>query len=709
MSSFRKSLVVFLSFLFASSFYFAANSVCRASVEPFPLYPSLKNNVEFWKKVYTEFPTTKGFVHDSYELSVIYAVVDLIDSEEPGAPEKNRKRIKKAKEKYSNILLKLSRGEKPETKEEERVLSLWGKGVTTKKLREAAESIRFQHCIRERFLEGLERSGRHMDAMRKIFLDKGLPVELTLLPHVESSFDYNAYSKFGAAGIWQFIRPTGRRFLTIDYTVDERRDPIIATHAAALYLKENYEKLGSWPLALTAYNHGANGMMRAQKECGDFEKILRDYKSRSFGFASRNFYAQFLAAREIAENYQKYFKSVRIEPPLQANTVKLPGYFALDDLVNHFGLAVNDIRSLNPALREPVFTGQKYIPKGYAMRLPPASAFAERVASIPAEFIRKEQIRSRFYRVSRGDTAGKIANMHKVKLRDLIDSNNLSASARIFVGQNLVIPVPGENKSKTTKNLYANLAPQAAKLRPSGYTRGPEKVGDSIEVKTISQIAKKNSKQKSSEEPAVLSLKEEEREKIRTGSEEAKAIRELVQEQETQPELLAEEGEKAVDLASDTLRENPAVILGDFQVEQVKVEGAGKVGVIRVEAWETLGHYADWLEVETSRIRRLNKLAFGLPIKTSQKIKIPLTAVNQDLFEERRYEFHKGIEEDFFTAFRVVETETYTVKKGDTLWNLCHEELELPFWLIKKYNSLIAFDKLKANQVLVIPIVEKMG
>ena len=127
------------------------------------------------------------------------------------------------------------------------------------------------------------------------------------MPHVESSFDPYAYSKVGAAGLWQFMRSTGRRFLRIDAAVDERLDPYRATEAAAQLLSYNYRLLGSWPLAITAYNHGAEGMRRAREQLGtdDIVRIVRDYHSPTFGFASRNFYVSFLAALTVSRRIPK--------------------------------------------------------------------------------------------------------------------------------------------------------------------------------------------------------------------------------------------------------------------------------------------------------------------------------------------------------------------------------------------------------------------
>src|SRR5262245_20063059 len=134
--------------------------------------------------------------------------------------------------------------------------------------------------------------------METIFEREGLPVALTRLPLVESCFNVRAYSKVGAAGIWQFMPSTGRYYLRIDNAVDERRDPVTATVAAATHLKGNYEVLHSWPLAITAYNYCRAGMANAVSTVGssDIVDIIQHYHGPAFKFASRNFYAEFLAA-----------------------------------------------------------------------------------------------------------------------------------------------------------------------------------------------------------------------------------------------------------------------------------------------------------------------------------------------------------------------------------------------------------------------------
>ena len=418
---------------------FLGSGAVQASVDPFPVHDSIRSNVRFWKKIYTKHPSTMGYIHDSRNLDIIYEVMELMDSQKPEAKRINNKRIRMAKLRYRRILDKLARGEKADSGEEKRVLALFASQAAGKSLAEAKNNIRFQRCLRDRFLTGLKRSGAYLEQMRKIFKEHGLPADLAYLPHVESSFNYKAHSKYGAVGVWQFTRGTGRKFMTVNNTLDERRDPILATHAAARLLKENYEKLESWPLALTAYNYGVNGMLRAKKAQGNYEKIFNQYGEGRFGFASRNFYAEFIAAREVALHYRHFFGEIAFETPVKSHELNLPGYVDIQDISHHFMVDTHTLRQLNPALGGEIFTGQRFMPKGYLCRLPCRvdDNFERLAGSLPKEIFHKKQKRDRFYRVSPGDTAGAIARRNGLKLSDLILANNLDSRATVYAGQTL--------------------------------------------------------------------------------------------------------------------------------------------------------------------------------------------------------------------------------------------------------------------------------
>ncbi len=120
---------------------------------------------------------------------------------------------------------------------------------------------------------------------------------------------------------------------------------------------------------------------------------------------------------------------------------------------------------------------------------------------------------------------------------------------------------------------------------------------------------------------------------------------------------------------------------------------------------ETLGHYADWLEIPTQEIRRLNHFPFRRRISARERIEIPFGKVGRELFEERRYEFHKEVEEDFFAAYEVTAVDPYTVRRGDNIWTLCQETFQLPLWLISRFNPGLDIERLRPGRRIKVPVV----
>jgi membrane-bound lytic murein transglycosylase D len=427
-----------------------------AGVDPFPTYSCIQPNVAFWKKVYSEYPSTTGLIHDSRDLAIIYEVVNLgEDTSRPGGQTSDQA-VEAVKERYRQLLLTLAEGRPPANAEEKRVVALFGPGVTPAALRAAADNIRFQRCLKDRFQAGLVRSGRYLEQIKQIFSRHGLPTDLAYLPHVESSFDYSANSKSGAVGVWQLIKATGKRFLTINSALDERRDPILASQAAAQFLQGNYKKLESWPLALTAYNHGLTAMLRAKNSLGTFEAIYKGYDGDRFGFASKNFYAEFLAAREIAKNYHHYFPELHLSAPVPTTSFTVNRAAGIKVLTRHLKVDLATLAELNPALRETVLSGRLYVPKGYRLRLPKSAGPAAKIASLPPEprqagpkISHASKVKS--HKVKRGETITKIAERYGITPRELIASNQLDREAVLTTGQQLLIPAPAKPAAQKSK------------------------------------------------------------------------------------------------------------------------------------------------------------------------------------------------------------------------------------------------------------------
>ncbi len=356
----------------------------------FPVYPLILPNVRFWEKIYGTYTETQAVLHDRAEMYRIYAVLDLMPKDTPGAGKINEKLTELARLHVKGILNKLAGGGRPQTAEELRIYNLFQQKSPAAFLA-AAESLRVQTGLKNRFRDGVIRSGAYMPAIKRILRTLDLPLELAYLPHVESSFNPEAHSKAGAVGLWQFTRYTGKEFMAVNELVDERYDLYIASEAAARFLKENYRQLGAWPLALTAYNHGRGGMLRAKAQWGSYPVIFANHTSSTFGFASRNFYPEFLAALRVARRLEADFSVIK-ERPLISASLRLKGYAAAAELLQYFGVSEEEFRRLNPALMKPVLEGKKYIPVETIIHLPATHFIRERIRSMPQSLLRASQI-----------------------------------------------------------------------------------------------------------------------------------------------------------------------------------------------------------------------------------------------------------------------------------------------------------------------------
>lgn len=290
----------------------------------FPKPPALQANVDFWKRTYSEFGLADFVLHDRENLAVVYDVVHVEGAtNEVRAAVAAKPEIERLRTKYEGILTDLAKGVPPEELgfEGRWVSQAWGCPCAPEVLLRAATNIRAQQGLRERVDEGMRRARGLLPRIVSILRRYNVPEDLAALPMVESSFNPKAQSKAGAVGLWQFIKSTGKRYLNITRRRDDRRDPIRSTDAAARLLRQNYEALGSWPLAVTAYNHGREGMLAARAAVGSsaIDEIIARYAGPRFGFASKNFYAEFLAALEIVH------PAIHDQPRDSHSLKRLPG------------------------------------------------------------------------------------------------------------------------------------------------------------------------------------------------------------------------------------------------------------------------------------------------------------------------------------------------------------------------------------------------
>ncbi|HWQ70092.1 MAG TPA: LysM peptidoglycan-binding domain-containing protein [Patescibacteria group bacterium] len=275
-----------------------------------------------------------------------------------------------------------------------------------------------------------ERSGRFLPMMRRIFRDHGLPEDLVNLAYVESGFNYRAYSKAKASGIWQFIEPTGNRYgMRVNYWLDERRDPEKATHAAASYLKDLYEMFQSWPLALAAYNAGEYRIQRAIEQQG-----TTDFWSLRLPKETELFVPAFMAVTIIAKDPDRYGFTPPNEAIWEVERVSVPGAIELRSVARAVGVSSDLIRDLNPALMRgvtPVHASE------HEILLPPGAKeiLLANLDQLP-RYSYREPVRTatKWHRVRKGETLELIASRYRTAPAVLAGLNGLKVGDRLKVG-----------------------------------------------------------------------------------------------------------------------------------------------------------------------------------------------------------------------------------------------------------------------------------
>lgn len=470
----------------------------------FPRYAVLKPNIAFWTKIFGEYSENQSVIHSMDHLDIVFQVRDYRPEAAYLDPESLRKlrnaedaRLVRAVEAQLANVHELRHTPEQLTPEQRRIFDLFARIDDDQRFKNAIGAVRSQRGLKERTQLALEISGKYLPAMEGVFRGYDMPLRLTRLPLVESSFNVEAYSKVGAAGLWQFMPSSARMYMRLDEVVDDRRDPWTSTDAAARHLRDDYRLLKAWPLALTAYNHGRSGVARGLVAVGGTElpDLIRSYKSKNFGFASRNFYAEFLAASDVERNWKKHFGEIQRKSPLRFEVVETKHYVPYETLRRLCNADDEVFRKLNPSYRPEVMEGRLYVPPGHLIRVPAGAAKNFEVAYATLgeqERFDQQRVMHLLHKVRRGETLSHLAKRYGVSQASIRNSSGLGKGAKLKVGQVLKIlphresrPGPvtvavGESKPGLTRAEQA-----AAKPARSSYRTHKVRSGQ-----TLSSIAK---------------------------------------------------------------------------------------------------------------------------------------------------------------------------------------------------------------------------
>jgi membrane-bound lytic murein transglycosylase D len=370
------------------------------------------------------------------------------------------------------------------------------------------------------------------------------------------------------------------------------------------------------------------------------------------------------------------------------------------------------------------------------MRVPESAPqdFKVRLASLtPTERFDQQKV-DRIYRVRSGDTLSTIASAHGTSIATLMRLNDLKSPHQVRRGQ--VLQLPGSEPRPVTVAAAAAPAPTAATIPAAPTGQAPAVAAEVYVVKrgdSLSNIAR----QAGLSEQQLMTLnglKDRnfiyEGQKLQVASAGEKLPTGVVTVTEVTPQAVIADVEAQPEELPQSEREialtQAAQPVSASQAEEISpnlVTGAettamtadpsdytvAEDGTIEVQAAETLGHYADWLGVRASRLRELNSMRFGTPVVIGQRLKIDTARVPADQFEQRRRSYHQKLQEDFFTANRIVGTEVHVVRRGESLWTIAQKYPNVPIWLLRQYNPDVSFDDVRPRTQLVMPLIQATG
>ena len=356
----------------------------KVNNDVFPVPEKNARQVWFWEKVFRSYPGSTTIIHDMTDPEIILDIIDFkafaqkFHHGQPFTVHERKVILEKYIKRYQLAMDRIAKEGKKALSYgamEQRTFNAYFRSrAAAWRVMNHKVTLRTQDGLSDEFNRAAERARDWLPYMEKIFRENGLPSDLTRLAFVESMFNPYARSKVGASGIWQFMDSTARHYMRVDNMVDERQAPIKATRAAARYMAANYDTLRSWPLAITAYNFGSGGLVSAvaKLKTRDLGTIIERYQNDRFGFASRNFYSEFIAARNVYRDFYMPKGGNNAINPLNIAYINLSQPISIAELERLTPLRQDILKQYNLCLRPQAFTmyRNRPLPANYQLVVP---------------------------------------------------------------------------------------------------------------------------------------------------------------------------------------------------------------------------------------------------------------------------------------------------------------------------------------------------
>lgn len=329
---------------------YSSQSYIGYSANTFGVPNEMQGEVSFWVNIFTKYSTEQGVFHETGRIDKILGEIDLtqVFANSKWSPIRREKEAELIVKRQKKLISKRT-------------------GIDVKK-------IRLQMGLKDRMLKAIQLSGRYLPLMERIFRTENIPIELTRVVFVESSFNIMAGSRVGASGLWQIMPIIAKKSKYLNEANDLRQHPEYSTKLAAKILKQNYQILKSWPLAVTAYNHGVGSLRKIVKKykSNDISYLVKNVQSKKgFGFASRNFYASYLAALHVESHANIYFPEPLFkESEFQFKDIKIGKKMKYNEILVLFDNNKALLKFYNPHLKTEYLKGKKALPIGAILTVP---------------------------------------------------------------------------------------------------------------------------------------------------------------------------------------------------------------------------------------------------------------------------------------------------------------------------------------------------
>lgn len=510
----------------------------------------------------------------------------------------------------------------------------------------------FNGPLRPRFEQWIRRGSYLAPVMEKILREHNVPTDLIYLSMIESGFNMNAYSHAHAAGAWQFIPSTGKLYgLSSGGYLDERRDLIKATNAAAAHLKDLYKMYGDWHLAFAAYNAGPGSVNRAIRKSGsrNYWKMTEG-NSRFFRQETKDYVPRIIAAATIVKDYKKYGYSNKLfEAPLDFDLVTVKDSIDLESIARCSRSSVEEIQYLNASLvygvTPPGQTCTLMVPGGTK------DIFERNYSKMPRMAAKKQTLT--VHKVKKKETLASIASRYRVSLSTLASNNNLKTKSKLTAGMTLVVPQQRFGQKLKTINDRPEVA-KSRRLFDKNSRESEDAIAENELADQIAAVVEESAvaAEKAPEEPIIA---------LKNAQEAPSELKPLVEETTVPDAALPVQDPAAVS--------NPALVQDGPQVAAVRTH--------RVKSGETLSYIAAQYGVRISQLKEWNRLGTKGVVKTGQTLRIgaPKVAAAAPSISNNRD--------------RVI---IHSVRNGETLWDLA-----------KKYrvsvNQLRNWNRLTGNHL----------